>query len=615
MKLIKLFVLMAFVALMSACGGGGGSSGTTSSGTTSGGTTSGGTTTSTTTVATTIADYIFELDKLSIKNSGTDSVVLSVTTLDAARNIVPGVTVSVAVDAGGVFLPTSGAITDAAGKFNGKITAGGDKTDRIINATITVNGIKKTVTFGVTGSQITVTPVPAVPKEGETITLNIKVADSANVGIANIPVQLSGSAGFTGTQRTDLAGNLLITSTAPVAGTYLAVVSGSGVSVSTPIRVVVLGGIDNSIPPGRGDFSGANLLSNPASIPPNEIGSTLNRSVLTAKFIRNDNSTIENMRVRFEIVAPILGANEFISIGDALAYSNSSGVATADYVSGQRSSPTNGVNIKMCFDYVDFPKTLCPNSRISTLTVNSKPLDISIGNFNKLESIFGGIGYVEKFLIQVGDAAGNAVPDAAVSVSVDITHFAKGTYGGAIYLTGDIPPTADSLNYPIAISPDIVAPTFTFITNVIGSSPTVTTTANVTYAPNNVPLVAYSRITGLPFIATRVWCVNEDRNRNGFNDAGEDINGNGLPEPSKSEIVVSYVNGNKTDSQGRMLVQVTYPQNVGSWLAYTLKATTSVVGSQGSKERSFITGVLLSDVSNGSFLTPPYGYNRCIDSN
>jgi hypothetical protein len=614
MKLIKLFALMAMVSLMSACGGGGGSPGTASNG----GTTSGSSATTTpgaTTVSASISDYIFELDKSSIKNSGTDSVVLSVTTLDAARNIVSGVPVSVAVDAGGVFLPGSGAVTDASGKFSGKITAGGDKTDRIINATVTVNGIKKTVTFGVTGSQISVTPVPAVPKPGETVTLNIKVADSANIGIANIPVQLSGSAGFTGNPRTDLAGNLSVTSTAPVAGTYLAVISASGVSTSLPIRV---GGTDTSIPRASPTFSGANLLSNPASIPPNLVGSTLNRSVLTAKFIRDDNSTIENMRVRFNIENPSLGANEFISIGDAFAYSNSSGVATADYVSGQRSSPTNGVIIRMCFDYGDFLKTECPNSRISTLTVNSQPLDISIGDFNKLETGLGGIAYVQKFLIQVGDASGTAVPNAVVSMSVDITHFGKGAYGGGYYLTGDIPPTRDGLNYPTTLDPNVNATTITFVSEPPTTQPFITFTE--TYDPANTPRRVYDPVTGASFVANRVWCVNEDRNRNGFRDGsaglgGEDLNSNGLLEPSKSEVVLSYVNGNKTDNNGQMLVQVSYPQNMGSWLAFTLKATTSVVGSQGSKERAFLTGVLVGDVPNGSFLTPPFGRNRCIDPN
>jgi hypothetical protein len=606
MKLIKFFVMLTALLFIASCGGGGGSPGAKVA--------NGASTSETNKETSSVADFIFELDKTSIRNSGTDTIKLTVTALNATRSTVKEAIVSVGVDSGGVFSPSSAdAKTDLDGKFFGKVSAGGDKTDRIVNVSASVNGVTKVLTFAVTGSQISVTPVPAVPNPGGTVTLNIKVADSSGVGISNTPVKLSGTSGFTGSYVTDLVGNLTINSIAPPVGSYTIVVAASGVSVTSPIRVVA-SGVDNSTPAAIPAFSGANLLANPASISPNVAGSTLNRSVLTAKFIRQDNSTIENMRVRFEIVPPILGANEFISIGDAFAYSNSSGIATAEYVAGQRTSPTNGVSIRICFDYIDFPKTECPNSRLSTLTVNSQPLDISIGNYNRLETIFGGIGYVEKFLIQVADASGNAVPDAVVSVSVDITHFAKGTFGGSYYLTGNIPPTATDLNYPTAAYPNVVPPTFTFVSTVPNSSPTQTFISNVTYGPDNVLPVLTNTITGAR-LPISLWCVNEDRNRNGFKDVGEDINGNGLLEPSKSEIVLSYVNGNKTDADGRMLVQVTYPQNMGSWLAYTLKATTSVVGSQGTKERSFITSVLESDLPNGSFRTPPFGRNRCVDPN
>ncbi len=606
MKTMKFSLALALALVLSACGGGGGNPGAN-------GSSGANTVTGVISPTVTVNDFTFELSKSTIKNSGADSVVLTVTALNTARTTVVGAVVSVAVDSGGVFSPASTLVTDSAGKFTGSLNSGGDKTDRTINATIAVNGVKKVLTFAVTGSQISITPVPAVPKPGETVTFNIKVTDSASTGIPNISVKLTDTANFNQSLTTDLSGNTSFTATAPQAGTYTLVATASGVSATIPLRVIDASGV-NSIPAASPTFSGANLLSNPASIPPNLAGSTLNRSVLTAKFIRQNNSTIENMRVRFEIAPPLLGAGEYISVGDALVYSDSSGVATAEYISGQRTSPTNGVTIRMCFDYVDFAKTECPNSRLSTLTVNSKPLDISIGNFNKIETIFGGIGYVEKFLIQVADAAGNAVPDAVVSMSVDITHFGKGSFGGSYLLTGNIPPTAANLNYPTVLYPNVIAPTFTVISTVPNSSPSVTVTSIVTYAPNIFPRFVVDTATNTR-LNLNVWCVNEDRNRNGSNDDGEDINNNGLLEPTKSEIVLSYVNGNKTDANGRMLVQVTYPQNVGSWLAYTLKATTSVVGSQGSKERSFITGVLEGDVPNGSFRTPPYGNNRCIDSN
>jgi hypothetical protein len=631
MKFIQLIAGVALVAVLAACGGGGGSPGVNGTGTgTTTGTTSGtttGTTTGTTaaTVTPTVADYIFELDKTTVKNSGSDAVVIGVTALDASRNVVAGVPVSVAVDSG-VFSQASGAITDAGGKFTGNIGIAGDKTNRIINATITVNGIKKIASFAVIGTKITVTPVPAIPQPGQTVSLNISVRDSGDVGIPNAPVTLTGSAGFSGVVRTDLSGNLVVTAIARASGNYLAVVSASGETFSLPLSVVTPGGGGATGPlPATGVFSGPILLPNPTSIAPNTVGATDNRAAINAKFLRGDNSTIERMRVRFEILEPSLGAGEFISTGSSLVYSDASGVATADYVSGLRTSPTNGVKLRACFDYVDFPtgpvgalvgSPSCPNAVLASLTVNSKPLALSIGNFNKLETGLGGISYVQKLLIRVVDSSGVGVRDAVVSISSDITHFGKGRYEDNYYLTGGIPPKANSLNYPnaaIAAASAIVAPTFTQVIAVSTTPILVTATAVETYSPTNVPRVTYDN-SNLPFVTGRVWCVNEDRNRNGTNDSGEDINGNGL-EPIKSEVGVSYVSGNKTDDKGEMLIQVSYSQNMGSWLAYTIKATTSVVGSEGTTEAAFITDVLIGDVPNGSFRTPPFGVNRCIDRN
>ena len=103
----------------------------------------------------------------------------------------------------------------------------------------------------------------------------------------------------------------------------------------------------------------------------------------------------------------------------------------------------------------------------------------------------------------------------------------------------------------------------------------------------------------------------EDLNRNGALDNGEERNGDGILTPRKAEVIVAYSSGNTTNANGQMLVQVTYGQNVGSWLAYTLRATTRVAGSEGDASKSYITDVLKEDVPNGSFLTPPYGSGSC----
>ena len=287
------------------------------------------------------------------------------------------------------------------------------------------------------------------------------------------------------------------------------------------------------------------------------------------------------MRVRFDILEPSLGAGEYITTGVATVYSDVNGLATADYVAGTRTSPTNGVLVQACYAATDAGLAATaplPPCVPATLTVSGQPLAIAIVNQNTMTKDSSGLFYQEQFGIQVADAAGVAVKGAVVTASVDITHFGKGLVWGNAF-------------YPYYPDPTAV-PDITLVYMFPG----------------------YARDTP-PTATMNVWCVNEDNNRNGTLDVGEDLNGNLVLDPSKSEIVLSYINGQATDDKGRLIIQVSYGQNMGGWLAYTIKATTKVVGSEGTKTRSFVTSVIKTDVPNGSFLTPPYGSGSCIDPN
>jgi len=575
MMFSKYLSVATLVMTLAACGGGGGSSGTVAGA---------GIT------VPTAADFIFELDKTTILNTSSDKALLTVTVLDINRNVIAGIPVSVAVDASGVFSGNSGTTTDASGKFFGNITIGGDKSNRTINATITVNGVPKVASIVVTGSQIIVIPLPATPAPGQLVTLNISTTDSAGNAIQNAALVLSGTLGALGSVTTDVSGNKVFTFKAPATvGSYDIVVKGLGVSTPKTIEVVTTSGSGKSVVPDDVVISSASLNPLPTSILANATGSTTNRSKLSAKFLTTGNAAIPNMRVRFVIVEPSLGSGEKISTEVATVYSDASGTAEADYIAGTRTSPTNGVTVRACYKRTDFtPTEECLTSSQSVtanLTVAGTPLSISITDDNATEKGLGGIAYLKRFLIQINDASGLAVKDAIVSASVDITHYGKGIFWSTAYRDVDIPtirdihtdyfPETRRENYVQTLSSSIIAP------------------AN----------------------SEKIWCINEDWNRNGFRDGQEDWNGDGILQPRKAEIIVSYVNGNKTDANGQMLVQISYGQNMGRWLAYTLRATTGVAGSEGDASKSYVTDVLAADVSNGSFLTPPFGSKACNQPN
>jgi hypothetical protein len=409
----------------------------------------------------------------------------------------------------------------------------------------------------------------------------MKVTDSTGAGVGGVIVTLAGTLGFNNAVTTDVNGNASATLAAAPAtvGTYSIDATALGVQATRAVQVVGAGG--SGIPVVTDTISSASLAIVPTTIAPNTAGSTTNRAGLKANFLNTSNQAIQNVRVRFDIVPPGLGSGETLSTGSATVFSDVNGQAIADYIAGTRSSPTNGVVIRACYaqDDASIANSACPNAVTQTLTVASQPLSITLGDNNQLSRGNNSLTYIKQFDVAVADSAGNAVANAVVSASVDITQYGKGGFNyvatgpngtGSYQITGNAPPT---------------------IANVF---------------PTNVTPTAASG---------RVWCPNEDTNRNGALDAGEDINGNGKLDPRKADVIISFVNGNTTNTSGRLAVQVEYPMNVATWEAYTVKVTTNVAGSEGSDSKSYITSFILGDDSNGSFLTPPYGSQSCQSPN
>jgi protocatechuate 3,4-dioxygenase beta subunit len=522
-------------AVVVACGGGGGSAGTTKTSTT--------VTTDTTSTTPVVANLLYDLSKSTLTNGGADTVTLTMTAVDSNNNPIAGVPVVVAVDSG-IYTP-SATSTSATGQASGAISIGGNKANRNITATITMGAKTAKAVIAVTGAQITVTPVPATVAPGASTRVDVKVVDANGAGVAGAVVQFAGTLGLSSTATTDAAGAASATLGAAPAtvGTYTVDATALGVTNSRTVQVV--SGAGSCIPDAVGPISSANLSIVPTTIAPNQSGSTVNKAGMRAKFIDAANQAVQNVRVRFDIMAPGLGSGEQVSSAGAVVYSDVNGDAIADYIAGTRSSPTNGVVVRACYGLTDASLAggACPTSTTQTLTVASQPLSVTLGDNNLLTRGNNSLTYIKQFDIAVADSAGNAVTGAVISASVDLTSYLK-------------------------------APTY-----------------------NTSP---------------KTVCANEDANRNGSIDGGagpigEDKNNNGTIEPRKADVVLSFLNGNTTGTNGRMAIQVEYPQNVATWLNYTVRVTTNVAGSEGTVTRSFLTTFIDGDQTNGSFLVPPYG--------
>ncbi|MFZ2393540.1 Ig-like domain-containing protein, partial [Rhodoferax sp.] len=536
-----------------------------------------------------VSDFVLLLSKNSINNSGTDSAQLTVTAVDANRNIVSGASVVVTTDQTSVFAPGGTSVTDASGKYVGTLTIGSDKTDRDVTVSVAINGIIKRTKVRVTGSRLSIQASPSAPTPNHSMTVAATLIDSAGNPIPEADVTLSGT--VPGLQDvklvTDLKGQVSKTLLAPSAsGVFLISASGSGVNAADYSLNVFSSAIPVAIIP---DGITPSLSASPNVVPVNSAGSTANQSTLRFLFLDNTNSPVKNVRVRFDdVTTGLANVSASISSGTSTLYTDGSGTVSVQYIPGQNSSPTNGVTVRACYSANDFATSECPKVVNVNLTTVGQALAVSVGDDNLLAVGTGGT-YIKKFVVTVADSAGRAVVNAPVAISVDLTHYGKGTYSSGYLDVNNLPVNA------------------------------------LTVVPFNLKAAYPADNSTDPAVlpVQRVWCPNEDINRNGNVDPLENINGsvdtNGQPtlDPRKADLIVSYADPavTKTNTDGVLVIKVEYSQRFATWLAYRVIATTNVSGSQGMAERLFVTDYLEKDATNGSVLTPPDGVGSCVSPN
>ena len=525
-----------------------------------------------------VTDLVLFMDKTTINNGGSDKAQLTVIALDVNRNVVSGASVAVTTDMNSVFIPSGGSTTNAQGTYTGNVFIGSDKSNRTITISVTINAIVRRTSVQVIGSKLTVQAQPSTLAPGQGGTVSALLQDSSLNPIAGSTITLAGSLpGVAGlTIVTDFSGQASRSFTAPATtGTYTIGASGSGVTAaSAQIQVVTAGVIPPAVIPAGAVPS---LSASPNVLAVNAVGSTSNRSTLRFLFVDGSGNPVTNVRVRFDDLTTGLAAiGSSITSGTQTLTTDNSGVVSAQYISGQNSSPTNGVKIRACYSATDpVPPEPCGTQFVDvSLTVAGTALAVSIGDDNVLSP--GAGTYIKRFAITVADSAGKAVGNAPVDISLDLTHYGKSARWGIRSLS----------TVPTSLTADATIP--------------AAGTSSVFY-----------------------WCHNEDLNRNGVADPGENVDGsvdsNGQPtlQPRRSDMIISYNDPlvTTTDANGLLIIKVEYSQRYGDWLAYRVRVTANVAGSQGLAERPFVTDVLQADVPNGSFLTPAYGVNNCTTAN
>lgn len=522
--------------------------------------------------APTAADLSLTLDSPSVFNTGSQSVGVSVVAVDGSRVALPQVAVQMSVDNGAV-VQMSSATTDDSGEVKGTVRIGSDRSNRVITVTASSGGITRTASFQVTGAKLQATLEPAIVAPGDSGKITYRLVDNNSNPMAGQEISVSAPGLPDKTGTTNANGTYVYKYKAPSSTGNIKVAASAGGDDDEQTLLVQAGdsAIDD-VP--AGSVRSASISANPSVVPINT-DATNNETSIRALFVGKNNKPIKNVRVRFDLNGDPNSVGGKISSGKQTVYSDSNGQAIASYIPGSRFSPSDGVEVRACWDYTQFDAGTCPNEVVTTLTVVSEPLSVMIGDTNKLEEDSRSLLYRKYFLVQVVDSSGVAKSGVKITPSVILTQYRKGAWG--------VDPADTSLGWQQVV---------------------------------------------------RATCYNEDTNLNGIMEASEndgqpnlvdgvivEDNANGQLDPREADVAISVVGSDRTDASGQVTLKIEYSKNRGSWVRYKILAAASgVAGTEGRDTFERWTDVVSEDTGDSNVRPPfdvsPYGTaNSCANPN
>jgi Bacterial Ig-like domain (group 1) len=557
-----------------------------------------------------------------MQSDSSQEVTISVIVQDANNVAMEGVTVVMSNDSG--FLTVTNPVTDPSGVAMATLSANNNPTNRPITVTATAGGVSGSVTVNVVGTTLLMSGASALA-QNDSSTYTVVLTDAAGSGISGETIGITSNRGNTlsaASLTTDASGQAQFQMTAAVAGddvltasalglqatrnvtvsddsfSFTAPAGGSNINLNTATPVVLnwsVGGVPQA---GQtiGFSSTRGTLSSPTAVTDANGNATISiqssnaggavieatnaggtSTQVTVQFIATTANSIDVQAAPFTIgpnsqsaiTAIVRDATNNLVTGATVVFE------LADVTGGQLSvgsAQTNNQGRATTF-YTSSSTTSANNGVRVTASIQSNPaitdfvdltvaqreLFISIGTGN---TIFepNSAQYRKEFVIQVSDSQGNGVSGVNVQSGVLSNSYFKGTH--------------------VFIDPRWRA--------------------------------QYS--TGA--------CADEDVNRNGVLDPGEDFNGSGRIEAGNIASVVaqSGTGGNfVTDSGGFGIVDVFYPQEFAYWVNVTLTATTSVQGTEFAESSTFLLPGAATDFNDESVDPPgnpsPFGTSAsCADT-
>lgn len=534
---------------------------------------------------------------------------------DANNVAMEGVTVIMSSDSG--ILTVADPVTDATGVVTASLNAGGDPTNRPIVVTADAAGVIGSVTVNVIGTTLSISGPPALP-QGDSATYTIVLADAAGNGIGNQVVAVTSANANTlaaASLTTDVSGQAQVDVTASVAGADTLSADALGLTATTALNV------SNDSFSLTAPLAGDEIILNTAAA----VDLTW-----TIGGVNQDGQTIT-----FSATRGTLSSFSAVTAGGVASVTiSSTNAGPAIITATNAAGTTTSLQVEFVAD--------TPNS----IDVQANPFTIGPGEQSAITAI-------------VRDVANNLVKNAVVLFDLqDVT-------GGQLSVATAITDSQGRAQTFYTSSSTTSANNGVVVTGTVQSNPTIFSSVSLTVAqrelfvsigtgnsifePNTaqyrkefVVQVTDSQGNGVEGVTVQAgilsnayfkgfwfydiiaggWvqnvtagpCLDEDVNRNGVLDAGEDANMSGRIEAGNIATVVAQ-NGNGgtfiSDAGGFGIIDVFYPQDHARWVHVTLEATTSVQGTEFAESSNFVLPISGEDVDDENEAPPgvisPFG--------
>lgn len=562
----------------------------------------------------------------------TTSVTLTAVAKSEDNNLLEGVDVDFAADGGNIQVIRG--TTDMSGTAEALLTTTGNATNRTITVNASASGVATDSNLvSVIGTSIDVAGVSATVL-GETVTLTASLTDSEGVGIANVLLDVSSDNDnplMLASNVTDNNGTLEIQVLGEIGGPDNIRVEGLGASAVHPLLV-------NTASFAFTNLAGREIpLNSDAQIrlewrdegrdPPEQVGREVTFSTTRGRFVESDarglfveggTSSVTLMTVPG--ISSSGGGRQAMAVGVATATLRADNAGPA--VVSASSTDGNVISTQIDQEFVATVPT--------SIVAQANPSQVGSG------------GEQSTITVTVRDVKNNPVKNT--TVSFDLNDVTGGTISTGIDVTDSLG-NAQTLYTSSAASSGADA---VIVTAAVADNPLVQTTVELTVARdelfiqlgtgNDVILVDETRYA-LPYSAlvtdvesngvegatvdveaipsfyykgyyvkdgptwiliyTSPPCPNEDINRNGILDPGEDTaglgNGNGRLEPGN---VISVDSPQTTNADGFATFQMPYAKQFANWVEVRLEARGAVAGSEALSDEFFTLPVAGADVMN-----------------